>query len=87
MFKCSKSVLIGTTFKSKFYILGTKVKLPHGHIYSQKNNQAYPQAFILLGEEIQIESVEEPSKEENLTVGVITATKNIVNILWFVQMD
>lgn len=52
-----------------------ELKLPHEHIYSQKNNQAYPQAFILLEEEIQIELVEEPSKQENLTVGVITATK------------
>lgn len=48
------------------------LKLPHGHINTQKTSEAYQQAFCRLQGEIKIERVVSLKREQNRIVGVMT---------------
>ncbi|ACK70603.1 FAD dependent oxidoreductase [Gloeothece citriformis PCC 7424] len=48
------------------------LKLPHGHINTQKTSKAYQQGFCRLGGEIKIEQVTKLLREKNRIIGVET---------------
>jgi glycine/D-amino acid oxidase-like deaminating enzyme len=50
------------------------LKLPHGHIHTQKTNKAYQQAFQRLGGEIKYQSVTKLLKQGNQIQGIETTT-------------